>query len=51
MIAAFHFVLALLICVSLPEIKRRGNSTAAILYLMLAFATVVWVSRSVQWPQ
>ena len=46
LIAAFHFVLAFLIVVSIPELKRRGNIPAAILYLTLAFATVIWIARS-----
>jgi hypothetical protein len=50
-IATLHFVLAFLVCLSLPEVRRRGNIAAAILYLILSFATVIWISRSVQWPQ
>jgi hypothetical protein len=50
-IAAAHLVMALLVAVSLPEASRRGSATAGTLYLMLALATIVWITRSTLWQQ
>ena len=41
-----NIVLAFLIALSLPELKRRGNTSAGILYLILALATIIWITRS-----
>lgn len=50
-IAAAHLVMAFLVAVSLPEAHRRGSATAGTLYLMLALATIVWMTRSTLWQQ
>lgn len=50
-IAAAHLVMAFLVAVSLPEATRRGSGTAGTLYLMLALATIVWITRSTLWQQ
>lgn len=47
-IAAAHLTLAFLVAVSLPEAKRRGSATAGTIYLAVALATVIWITRSLQ---
>ena len=50
-IAAAHLLLAFLVAVSLPESARRGSAVAGTIYLILAVATIVWMTRSVLWNQ
>ena len=50
-LAASHLVMALLVALSLPEATRRGSGGAGTLYLVLAFATIVWIVRSTLWQQ
>lgn len=50
-IACAHLLMAFLVAVSLPEASRRGSGAAGTLYLMLALATIVWMTRSVLWQQ
>jgi drug/metabolite transporter superfamily protein YnfA len=51
MIAAFHLVFAFLVAVSLQESARRGSAAAGTIYLILALATIVWITRQVLWQQ
>ena len=48
-IAAFHLLFAFLVAVSLGESARRGSAAAGSIYLVLALATVIWITRSVLW--
>jgi hypothetical protein len=48
LIAAAHFTLAFLVAATLPEAKRKGTATAGTIYIGLAIATVIWITRSAQ---
>jgi hypothetical protein len=47
-IAAAHLTLAFLVALSLPEAKRRGSAGAGSIYIAVALATVIWITRSLQ---
>ena len=49
LIAAIHLLLAFLVAVSLSEAARRGNAAAGTIYVILAIATVIWITRQVLW--
>ena len=49
LIAVAHLVFAFLIAASLPKASRRGAAAASTIYLILAFATIIWITRSVLW--
>jgi len=51
LIAAIHLLLAFLVAVSLGEAARRGNAAAGTIYVILAIATVIWITRQVLWQQ
>lgn len=51
LIAAFHLFFAFLVAVSLQESARRGSAAAGTIYLILALATIVWITRQVLWQQ
>lgn len=48
LIAAAHFTLAFLVAATLPEAKRRGTAAAGTIYIGLAIATIIWITRSTQ---
>ena len=48
LIAAAHLTLAFLVAATLPEAKRRGTAVAGTIYIAVAIATVVWITRSIQ---
>lgn len=50
-IAAAHLVLAFFVAVSLGAAAKRGGAAAGTIYLIVAFATIVWITRSVMWQQ
>jgi hypothetical protein len=50
-IAFLQLVLAFLIAASLPKVNRAGAGAAATIYLIVAFASVVWIARSAMWQQ
>ena len=48
LIAAAHLTLAFLVAATLPEAKRRGTAAAGSIYIALAIATIIWITRSTQ---
>lgn len=50
-IAFSQLVIAFLVAVSLPKVSRSGAGAAATIYLIVAFASVVWIARSAMWQQ
>lgn len=50
-VAALHLFLAFFVAVSLGEAARRGSAAGGTIYLIVAFATIVWITRSVLWQQ
>jgi len=48
LIAASHLTLAFLVAATLPEAKRRGTAAAGTIYIGLAIATIIWITRSTQ---
>lgn len=47
LLAFCHLLFGGLVAASLPSAIKRNSAAAAILYLVLASATVIWVGRSV----
>jgi len=50
-IAAMHLFLGFVVAASLQQAARRGTAAASTLYVILALATVIWITRSVLWQQ
>ena len=50
-IAALQLFFAFIVVLSLPLAAKRGSATAGTLFVILALATVVWITRSVLWQQ
>ncbi len=50
-IAGLQLFFALIVVLSLPVAAKRGSATAGTLFVILAFATVIWITRSVLWQQ
>jgi hypothetical protein len=50
-IAALQLFFAFIVVLSLPTAAKRGSATAGTLFVILALATVVWITRSVLWQQ
>ena len=50
-IAFTQLILAFLVAASLPKVSRAGAGAAATIYLIVAFASVVWIARSALWQQ
>jgi hypothetical protein len=50
-IAFSQLVIAFLIAASLPKVSKAGAGAAATIYLIVAFASVVWIARSAMWQQ
>ncbi len=50
-IATAHLFLAFVVAVTLKEAARRGSAAAGTIYVILALATVVWITRQVLWQQ
>ena len=50
-IAFSQLVIAFLVAASLPKVSRAGAGAAATIYLIVAFASVVWIARSAMWQQ
>lgn len=46
-----NIVLALLIAAALPRTSKAGGGAAATIYLVVALANAVWITRSAVWPQ
>jgi hypothetical protein len=51
LIAIAQLVIAFLVAASLPKVSRAGAGAAATIYLIVAFASVVWIARSAMWQQ
>ena len=50
-IACCQLVLAFLVAASLPKVSKAGAGGAATIYLIVAFASVIWIARSAMWQQ
>ena len=50
-IAGLQLFFAFIVILSLPTAAKRGGATAGTLFVILAFATVIWITRSVLWQQ
>ena len=50
-IAGLQLFFALIVGLSLPVAARRGGAAAGTIFLILAFATIIWITRSVLWQQ
>lgn len=48
-IAGLQLFFAFIVVLSLPVAAKRGSSTAGTLFVILALATVIWITRSVLW--
>ncbi len=51
MIAGLQLFFALIVGLTLPVAAKRGGAAAGTIFLILAFATVIWIVRSVLWQQ
>ena len=50
-IAFAQLIIAFLVAASLPKVSKAGAGAAATIYLIVAFASVVWIARSAMWQQ
>jgi hypothetical protein len=50
-IAGLQLFFALIVGLSLPVAARRGGAAAGTIFIILAFATIIWITRSVLWQQ
>jgi hypothetical protein len=50
-IAFAQLVIAFLVAASLPKVSKAGAGVAATIYLIVAFASVIWITRSAMWQQ
>ena len=50
-IAGLQLFFALIVGLTLPVAARRGGAAAGTIFLILAFATIIWITRSVLWQQ
>ena len=50
-IAGLQLFFALIVGLTLPVAAKRGGAAAGTIFLILAFATVIWIVRSVLWQQ
>ncbi len=48
-IAGLQLFFGLIVLMTLPTATKRGSGTAGTLFVMLAFATIIWITRSVLW--
>lgn len=48
-IALMHLFLGFVVAASLQQAARRGTAAPSTLYVILALATVVWITRQVLW--
>ena len=51
LIAIAQLVIAFLVAASLPKVSKAGAGAAATIYLIVAFASGVWIARSAMWQQ
>jgi len=50
-IAGLQLFFGFIVVLTLPVAAKRGSATAGTLFVILAFATVIWITRSVLWQQ
>jgi len=50
-IAGLQLFFALIVGLSLPVAAKRGGAAAGTIFIILAFATIIWITRSVLWQQ
>jgi hypothetical protein len=50
-IAGLQLFFALIVGLSLPTAAKRGGAAAGTIFIILAFATIIWITRSVLWQQ
>ena len=50
-IAFAQLVIAFLVAASLPKVSKAGAGAAATIYLIVALASVIWITRSAMWQQ
>lgn len=50
-IAGLQLFFAFIVVLSLPTAAKRGSAAAGTLFVILALATVIWITRSVLWQQ
>lgn len=50
-IALAQLVIVFFVSVSLPKVSKSGATAAATIYLIVAFASVIWIARSAMWQQ
>ena len=50
-IAFAQLAIAFLVAASLPKVSKAGAGAAATIYLIVAFASVIWITRSAMWQQ
>ena len=50
-IAGLQLFFALIVGLTLPVAAKRGGAAAGTIFIILAFATIIWITRSVLWQQ
>ncbi len=50
-IAGLQLFFAIIVGMTLPVAAKRGSAAAATIFIILAFATIIWITRSVLWQQ
>lgn len=50
-IAGLQLFFVIIVSLSLPVAAKRGGAAAGTIFIILAIATVIWITRSVLWQQ
>jgi len=50
-IAGLQLFFVIIVSLSLPVAAKRGGGAAGTIFIILAFATIIWITRSVLWQQ
>jgi uncharacterized protein with PQ loop repeat len=50
-IAGLQLFFAIIAAMTLPVAAKRGGAAAGTIFIILAFATIIWITRSVLWQQ
>ena len=50
-IAGLQLFFVIIVSLSLPVAAKRGGAAAGTIFIILAFATIIWITRSVLWQQ
>jgi uncharacterized protein with PQ loop repeat len=48
-IAGLQLFFAIIVAMTLPVAAKRGGAAAGTIFIILAFATTIWITRSVLW--